>query len=612
MRRSAPVRADSGDELARRALRRRRQGLWRSLVRDALQGDLKRTGLPSGRRTRGGRAGRSVRAPRKPRPWHVAPGAVESLRALARRLAVAVVSNWDLRLKAAARVRLRRKRAGRRCAPRRFGDKPDSVPLTPLERGAQDATRFDGRRPARGGQRRERRGRRGSRGGRCCGTARPGRVRLRLPEVAMGLASRGRRRHRRRMVFSRGVGIDADSLEFVSTIQNRKVGTSHRAWSAALRSARHNAPRLHGTCVAREAGESRGERAHGERRFLGARARVGEELGFGFPSIVRTRASSPGRPARVRREHRRAPRGTCTARPAAVRGMCSGAVTEAATATSKNQKSRLQMALEEDARGDSRVCQLHRGRRGPAGYERRGGTYHLLDGYPDERYSRVAFTPETVFLARARARDARSRAVDDPRPDRKRDARGRSCFRVFCSRRARGSTRRRTPNGATPERRVTGCRVRLRDARLESPCPPRIARSSSHPHPLPSRPETRSARSPRFFLPESHFGEATTTRNETTRSRDRPAYPSARVVVRGRSQTTVRPRDGKSSARRTAISCSRTGRRSRRRRVRAVLLLATKPEAAMTSRRFSAGGTGKIHDVEMVDKEDLTKNHLPV
>ena len=98
----------------------------------------------------------------------------------------------------------------------------------------------------------------------------------------------------------------------------------------------------------------------------------------------------------------------------------------------KNQKSRLQMALEEDA---------HEATLGYANFtegdERLGWLMNVaavrttLDGYPDERYSRVAFTPETVFL-RARARDARSRPPStDPRPDRKRDARGSPCFSRF-------------------------------------------------------------------------------------------------------------------------------------------------------------------------------------
>ena len=82
------------------------KGFWRPLVRDALQGDLKRTGLPP---LDDGLVEDALDALyahyENPESWHVAPGAIESLRALrADGVAVAVVSNWDLRLPALLRA----------------------------------------------------------------------------------------------------------------------------------------------------------------------------------------------------------------------------------------------------------------------------------------------------------------------------------------------------------------------------------------------------------------------------------------------------------------------------------------------------------------------------
>lgn len=82
------------------------KGFWRPLVRDALQGDLARTGLPPLDDRLVEDALDALYAHyENPESWHVAPGAVESLRALrADGVAVAVVSNWDLRLPALLRA----------------------------------------------------------------------------------------------------------------------------------------------------------------------------------------------------------------------------------------------------------------------------------------------------------------------------------------------------------------------------------------------------------------------------------------------------------------------------------------------------------------------------
>ena len=76
------------------------KAFWRPLVRDALQGDLARTGMPPLEDALVERALEELYAHyERPESWHVAPWAVESLRALrADGVAVAVVSNWDLRL----------------------------------------------------------------------------------------------------------------------------------------------------------------------------------------------------------------------------------------------------------------------------------------------------------------------------------------------------------------------------------------------------------------------------------------------------------------------------------------------------------------------------------
>ena len=190
----------------------------------------------------------------------------------------------------------------------------------------------------------------------------------------------------------------------------------------------------------------------------------------------------------------------------------------------KNQKSRLQMALEEDA------------------HEATLGYANFTEG--DERLgwlmnvAAVRTTPSMdiptndtpawrsrlkPYFSRARALATRDRARRRPtRAPTGSGTRGTQIlFFAFLnfSAKARGSTRRRTPSGATPERRVAGCRVRLRDARLESPCPPRIAPLvlPAHLAPPPASLASRNAlgtRSPRFFLPNPAKRE--TTKRETT------------------------------------------------------------------------------------------------
>ena len=160
----------------------------------------------------------------------------------------------------------------------------------------------------------------------------------------------------------------------------------------------------------------------------------------------------------------------------------------------KNQKSRLQMAL-----GRMRTRRLSgmptspRATRGWAGSERRGGTYHPLDGYPDERYSRVAFNLKPYF-SRARVLATRDRAPStDPRPDRKRDARDGSCFSRFNSR--QGARFDPAPDRAgRPPNGVTGCAFGFEthdSSRLSSTH--RSARPPAHLAPPPASLASRNA-----------------------------------------------------------------------------------------------------------------------
>ena len=81
------------------------KAFWRPLVREALQGDLERTGAsPLDDAIVEAALTELYAYYERPESWHVAPGAVESLRALrADGVAVAVVSNWDMRLPALLR-----------------------------------------------------------------------------------------------------------------------------------------------------------------------------------------------------------------------------------------------------------------------------------------------------------------------------------------------------------------------------------------------------------------------------------------------------------------------------------------------------------------------------
>lgn len=231
----------------------------------------------------------------------------------------------------------------------------------------------------------------------------------------------------------------------------------------------------------------------------------------------------------------------------------------------KNQKSRLQMALEEDA------------------HEATLGYANFTEG--DERLgwlmnvAAVRTTPSMdiptndtpawrshlkPYFSRARALATRDRARRRPtRAPTGSGTRGTQIlFFAFLnfSAKARGSTRRRTPSGATPERRVTGCRVRLRDARLESPCPPRIAPLVLPAHLAP--PPASLARHARrgSFFPNPIFAkrETTTRKRKPTRSRDPAirAYPRVSAAPRVSSSFAVdrrppckTPRRERSSAR---------------------------------------------------------------
>ena len=338
------------------------------------------------------------------------------------------------------------------------------------------------------------------------------------------------------MVFFFSHHASADSLEFVSTIQNRKVGTSHRVSSAALRSARHNAPRLHGTCVAREARlESRRASARRARGFLGARASGGRTNSVSaFPSIVRTRAMGApgGQPAFSGNTGGRS-KGNMYGEAGRGKGHAQRRGNGGGDGDWKNQKSRLQMALEEDA---------HEATLGYANFtegdERLGWLMNVAavrttpsmdiptnDTPAWRSHLKPYFSRARVLATRDRARRRPTRAPTGS------GTRGTQIlFFAFLnfSAKARGSTRRRTPSGGDPRTASHGL------PRSASRRTTRVAVSSTHRSARPPRsPRTptrfpRSARSPRFFLPESHFGE---TRNDDPRTKT-DAIPRSAAIRR--------------------------------------------------------------------------------
>ena len=200
----------------------------------------------------------------------------------------------------------------------------------------------------------------------------------------------------------------------------------------------------------------------------------------------------------------------------------------------KNQKSRLQMALEEDA---------HEATLGYANFtegdERLGWLMNVAavrttpsmdiptnDTPAWRSHLKPYFSRARVLATRDRARRRPTRAPTGS------GTRGADLvFRVFefLGEGARfdpapDAERGRPPNGESRaaafgfETHDSSRRVLHASLRSSSPL-------TSHPHPLPSRPpETRSARSPRFFLPESHFGE---TRNDDPRTKT-DAIPRSR------------------------------------------------------------------------------------